>query len=144
MPEYSWAQMDEWVAAMDRRLDFVVRQATNDLMKDIQIVPGINRGGSRVKGTIPRDFGVLANSLVSSLQGSTSLQPAGADSFVLVVAQMQAGDVATFGWGGPAAPYARAVHDGSGTTPGTFWVDVAAKKWPSYVAAAVLKGKAVS
>lgn len=144
MPEYSWADMDAWVGAMDRRLDFVVRQSTNDLLNGIEIVPGINRGGSRVRGTIPRDLGILANSLVSSLQGSTSLTAASEDSYVMVIGNMKAGDVATFGWGGPAAPYARAIHDGSGSTPGTFWVDVAAQKWPGYVAGAVAKGRAVS
>lgn len=137
MTRYRFATLDAWALKTERRLDAVVRQATNDLLAGIEIAPGINRGGSRQRGTIPRDLGALAASLQSSLYGGTALS--GADSYVLVAGQMQAGDRATFSW---SAPYSLAVHYGANGVPGTFWRDDAAAKWDGYVRAATIRAKA--
>jgi len=143
MARYTFAQLGRWAAKTQRRMDVVVKQATNDLLSGIEIGPSIARTGSRQKGTIPRDLGALASSLQSTLYGSTSLSPPqGEDSYILVAGAMKAGDVARFAWGGGAAPYARAVHYGANGVPGTFWIDVAAGKWPEYVRGAVAKAKA--
>jgi len=137
MTVYKAADMPKWAAKVDRLALAVIQQATNDLLGGIDIVAGINRGGSRKRGTIPRDLGALAASLQSSLYGSTAIS--GQESYALVVAQVKVGDRMQFVWGGNAAPYARAVHYGRN---GTFWVDVAANKWRGYVRAAVVRAKA--
>jgi len=144
MANYTFAQLGQWAAKTQRRMDVVVKQATNDLLNGIEIGPSITRTGSRQRGTIPRDDGALAASLQSNLYGSTSLSPPnGEDSYILVAGAMKAGDVATFAWGKPDAPYAKHVHYGANGVPGTFWIDVAAGKWPGYVRGAVAKAKAM-
>jgi len=136
------AQVDQWVSKSKRRIEAVVRQATGDMIADIEVAPGINRGGARTRGTIPRDLGTLAASLQSNLYGSTSMTQSGEASYAFVVGAMEAGDVATFTWGGPAASYAAAVHYGANSVPGTFWVDEAASKWQGYVSEAAARAKA--
>lgn len=140
MTKYTFAQLNRWAAKVERRQTAILKQATNDLLKDIRIVPGITRGGSRKRGTIPRDLGALASSLQSTLFGSTALT--GEDSYVMVVGQLQAGDRARFAWGGTLAPYAQEVHYGANGVPGTFWRDAAAAKWQGYVRAATIRAKA--
>ena len=143
MVKYSWADIGKWADKSDKRLLVIVRQSTNDLLKGIKIAPGINRGGSRQRGVIPRDLGALAGSLQSSLSGTTSLSgPVGQTSWVGVIGSMQVGDKARFAWGGLVAPYAAAVHFGSNGVKGTFWIDVAKGKWPGYVRGAIVKAKA--
>jgi hypothetical protein len=140
MTVYSFAELPRWAAKVEKIADAVVSQSANDMLASIKIAPGITRGGSRQRGTIPRDLGALAASLQSSLYGGTAMS--GAASFVLVAGQMKAGDVATFAWGGTVAPYARHVHYGANGVPGTFWIDVAAAGWPGFVKGAVRKAKA--
>lgn len=142
MTVYKFANLDAWALKTRKRLDVVTKQATNDLLAGIEIAPGINRGGSRVKGTIPRDLGALASSLQSSLYGSSAMTQTGQASYALVAGSMEAGDVARFAWGGAVAPYAEHVHYGANGVPGTFWIDVAASKWPGYVKSAVVRAKA--
>jgi hypothetical protein len=142
MTKYSFAKLDQWALKTKKRMDVVVKQSVTDMIADIEIVPAMARGGTPQKGTIPKDFGALARSLQSTLYGSTSLSQQGEDSHILVVGNMEAGDVARFSWGGNVAPYARAIHYGFGTYPGTFWIDVAQTKWQSYVASAVRRAKA--
>jgi len=137
---YKLADLPLWATKVTKIADAIVKQSVNDLLRSIEIVPGINRGGSRVRGTIPRDLGPLAASLQSSLYGSTAIT--GTESYVLIVTQLKAGDVARFAWGGNAAPYVLEVHYGANGVDGTFWVDVAANKWTSFVDVAVIKAKA--
>jgi 20S proteasome alpha/beta subunit len=139
---YTFAQLPKWGTKVTKIGDAIVKTATGDMLADIEVVPGINRGGSRVRGTIPRDIGALANSLQSTLYGTTAMSAGGADSHTLIAGAMKAGDVAKFSWGGGVAPYAPHVHYGANGVPGTFWRDAAAGKWPGYVAAAVAKAKA--
>lgn len=134
MTVYKFKDLPKWATKVKKVMDAGVSQSVNDLLKTVEVVPGINRGGGRVRGTIPRDLGALASSLQSELVGSTSLS--GELSYVLVAGQMEAGDVARFTWGGNVAPYAKMVHYGSNGVPGTYWVDVAATKWDSVVDAA--------
>ena len=134
------ASVGAWVQKTEKRMTVVTKQSASDLLAGIKIAPGITRGGSRTKGTIPRDLGALARSLQSSLYGSTSMT--GEKSYTLVVGAMKAGSVATFTWGGAVAPYAAAVHYGARGVPGTFWVPEAASKWQGYVDAAVAREKA--
>lgn len=142
MATYTFATLGAWATKTQKRMDVVTKQATNDLINGIEIAPGINRGGSRQRGVIPRDLRALAASLQSTLSGSTSLTQVGEDSYILVAGAMKAGDTARFSWGGGVAPYAESVHYGANGVPGTFWIDVAAGKWPGYVAGAVRKAMA--
>lgn len=142
MTKYTLSELPRWATKVEAVADAVVGQATADLLSGITPGPSITRGSSRVPGTIPVDLGGLVNSLQSSLYGSTSINGAGKGSHVLVAGSMKAGDVARFSWGGPAAPYARAVHDGAKGVAGTHWIDAAANRWPSAVDAAAAKAKA--
>lgn len=142
MATFSFARLPGWVRRVEKVQTAVVRQATGDMLADIKVAPGINRGGSRQRGVIPRDDGALASSLQSSLYGSTAMSRTGEDSYALVAGSMDAGDVATFSWGGTLAPYARPVHYGAKGVPGTFWRDVAAAKWQSYINGAARRAKA--
>ncbi|MCZ0963885.1 hypothetical protein [Paracoccus benzoatiresistens] len=94
-------------------------------------------GGSFVEGKIPVDTGHLRNSLVSELNGSPG--PEGSESYVLVAAEMQPGDVARFGW---TAEYALRLHSGFVGTDslgrtynvsGRFWLDRTVVQWPQIV-----------
>tara|TARA_R100000306_G_C4357651_1_gene133621 strand:+ start:627 stop:1061 length:435 start_codon:yes stop_codon:yes gene_type:complete len=137
---YQFSNLPQWVAKVEKVADAVVKQATSDMLSSVEIVPGITRGGSRQRGTIPRDLGALASSLQSTIYGSTAIS--GANSYVLVAGQMQAGDIASFTWGGNAAPYARPVHYGANGVSGTFWVDVMAAGWSAkWVPQAVRKAR---
>lgn len=137
------ADIDSWVMVTQKRLTAVVKQSTNDLLKGIVIGPSITRSGAREYGTIPRDLGILAASLQSSLYGSKTVHQEGKNSYSLIIRGMKYGDVASFTWGGPAAPYAMHVHYGANGVPGTYWVDVAASKWSMYVRDSIIRAKAI-
>jgi len=139
---YTFATLSAWAAKVERRQTAILRQSTNDMLRDIEIVPGIARGGTPQRGTIPKDIGALASSLQSTLFGSTALSATGEDSYVMAIGALQPGDRIRFAWGGTLAPYARRIHYGWGTYPGTFWRDGAAAKWEGYVKAATIRAKA--
>lgn len=138
MTVFAFSDIPAWVEKVDRRLTAVVRQSTNDLMASIPIEPGINRSGSRVKGSVPRDTGILANSLRSSLGRGGSMS--GASSYALVAGRMAVGDIASFEWG---AEYARFVHDGANGVEGTFWIQEVATGWQDIVAKNVKRAEAI-
>jgi hypothetical protein len=134
MATYRADQIGSWVTKTKKRMDAVTKQATNDLMVlASRTAPGTIRGGSVKPGFVPRDTGFLAASLVSSLNGSTALS--GEGSYRLVVAGMEAGDTAFFGW---TAEYARVQH-----YKGWLWVATAANEWPRIVRDAVARAKLV-
>jgi hypothetical protein len=141
MTVYLFQELPQWATKVGKRLDVIAQESVGRMIGGIDVAPGITRGGSRTRGVIPRDLGNLAASLTSSLYGSTSLG-GGGDSHVMSLAGFRAGMSITFSWGGGIAPYAGYVHDGTDSTPGTFWIDAAAEKFPGYVAAAVAEAKA--
>lgn len=140
MTQYEFADMPQWAAKMGKVFDAIVKQATNDLLAGVNPGPSISRTGYREHGTIPVKDGFLVNSLQSSLYGGTAIT--GAEGWIMVVGKMKVGDTARFMWGGHIAPYARHVHYGAKGVAGTFWVDVAAGKWPQYVDGAAAKALA--
>lgn len=140
MTKSYFAQVSGHIGRYSKMFDVVTQQATNDLLKGIEIAPGIMRGATRKRGTIPRHIGAIARSLRSSLYGSTAAS--GEASYTMVIGQMRAGDVADFTWGGAVAPHARANHYGYKGLEGTFWIPEAAAKWQGYVDAAVARAKA--
>lgn len=124
------AQINAWTAKTRARKTAVVQKSAQDVIAVAQTP--VAKGGR-----MPVDTGFLRNSLQSSLNGSTPLS--GAESYAMVVAQMEAGDVAEFGW---TAEYARHVEYGARGRPGRFFVGGAAQKWPQIVAANIAKAKA--
>tara|TARA_R100000935_G_scaffold5325_1_gene12277 strand:+ start:28304 stop:28741 length:438 start_codon:yes stop_codon:yes gene_type:complete len=139
---FTYDDLPDWVAKVDAVMDAVIAQATSDAMASIKIAPGINRGGTRERGVIPRDLGPLAASLQSTLYGSSALSQTGQESFALVAGAMRAGDAAEFSWGGPAAPYAHPVHYGANGLDGTYWIDEMALGWSGFMDGAVAKVRA--
>lgn len=129
------ATVEKFVKLTKKRQLQVVQLATNDMLVGIEVRAGINRGGARYTGVIPRDLGSLAASLQTDLNGHRV--GGGEDSFSFTIEQMESGDEITFSWGGGAAPYVEEVYYGANGVPGTFWIDHAAQSWQSYVSDAV-------
>ncbi len=124
------ASVDTWVRATKERMDAVVRGSTQDVIAEAQ--RPVSKGGN-----LPIRTGFLRASLQSSLVGSTSLT--GPESYTLVAGQMEAGDLAVFGW---TANYARHVEYGARGVPGRHFVGNAVLQWQQIVANNVAKAKA--
>lgn len=143
MTRYSVGGLDAWAKKIKRRGDLIVRQSTNDaIVQASRTAAGVTRGGVVKKGFLPVMDGFLAASLVSSLNGGSMLD--GKTSYVFVVAGMEAGDVASFGW---TAAHARPMHYGYTSSTGKrvggwMWVDEVANDWPRIVARNVKRAMA--
>lgn len=134
MTTYSFDSLQMWVNQTQEDAGQRMGEAVSNMFRDIEIVPGLNLGGSRIRGTIPYETTELAESLKShSSSGVTSV---GRMSWAVVAANIRPGDYLSFEWGYGPDHYAKWVHDGANGIPGTYWVVEAAAKWPSYVAAA--------
>lgn len=142
MTAYTLATLPAFALKVRKIADAVVSQAAVNILVGIKTGPSLAREGRREPGTIPLDNAGLRNSLQSTLYGSSALTGRGEDAAILVAQSMTAGDVARFAWGGPLALYARIQHSGGRGIQGTFWIDVAANRWPAAVAGAVAKAKA--
>ena len=116
------AAIDAWVRATQERVTAVVRQSAQDVFRAAQVP--VAQGGD-----MPVVTGFLRNSLATSLNGG-SPDVSGADSYVLQIARMAAGDAVLGAW---TAEYARKVHFGEGGRPGRFWVTRAAAQWQQIV-----------
>jgi hypothetical protein len=110
----------------------------NVLKTSVQDVLDIAQTPKAKGGRMPVDTGNLRNSLVSGLNGSAGAQ--GADGYALVIAGMELGDEARFGW---TAPYALRMElgftgqDSLGRNyqqTGNHFVGSAAAQWPGIVA----------
>lgn len=112
-----------------KRIEAVAKQSIQDVVDDMQTPKA--KGGR-----MPVDTGFLRNSLVSGLDGSFG--PPGADSYTGVIAGMEIGQVARFGY---TAEYA--IHQELGTSKmaGNHFMGGAAAKWPAYVAANAAKAR---
>lgn len=149
MARMSFAQMGAWAEKQVRVMDVIVKQSTNDvIVQASRTATGATRGGSLQRGYVPKDDGILAASLVSSLHGSTAITQ-GDGEFALVVGSMEHGDRAEFRW---TAPYARRMHYGfqgtdslgrSFNQQGWHWVTEAQNDWQSIVAANTAKARAI-
>lgn len=139
MTNYTFSNLDAWARATQARMNAVVRGSTQEVARLAQT--------PRAKGgRLPVDTGALRGSFQSSLNGSTALT--GPESYVMIAATMEAGDVAEFGWG---AAYSRRVNSGfTGTDAlgrtynqqGAHFLEGATMQWPAIVAAEVAKAKA--
>lgn len=137
--KYTFADFRKIAAHEKAKLNAVARQWFTDLLATAEVVPGINRGGDRVRGTIPRDYGTLAASQQAQILGGSGTRAEGADAYIFAGASIEAGDVVQVSWGGPAASYAYEVHYGANGVPGTFWVDELEVRSPTVAANAIIK-----
>lgn len=134
MAIYQFRNLHQWAHKIQNRQDRTFRGAVNNMIAGIKIVPGINQGGSRIRGTIPYDKKELSDSLRVRMNGTTILSGSG------VIAETgKTGEIVELIWTAGHAPY---VHDGVNGVPGTFWTEIAAIKWPRYVDSALAKAKA--
>lgn len=97
MKTYAYDDLDDWVKGCEEAMLAVVRSSLQDVCEIAQTPKAQG-------GRMPVDTGTLRNSFMSSLNGSSALT--GPASYVGVIAGMQLGDIATFGWGGLASDYA--------------------------------------
>ena len=127
---YTFATLDQWVRKAERRIDAVLKDATQSVVAVAQVTKA--KGGK-----MPVDTGNLRNSLLSSVSGGASGQ--GAESYIMAAAGMKGGDVATFTW---TAEYAAAVNNGNNGRPGAHFVEGAVDQWPAIVLSSTAKAKA--
>ena len=133
MVQYRWATLDAWTKKTQRRIDAVLKDATQSVVAVAQV--------SRDKGgRMPVITGNLRNSLQSSVAGGASGE--GKESYIMVAAGMKGGDLATFTWGNDDIPYAAAVNNGARGRPGAHFVEGAVDQWPAIVRASIAKAKA--
>ena len=139
MVRYTFAQLDQWTRKTQRRIDAVLKDAT-------QSVIAVAQQTKAKGGRMPVDTGNLRNSLQSSIAGGASGE--GKSSHILVAPLMEGGDVATFTW---TAEYARRVNNGftgadslgrNYSQVGAHFVEGAVDQWPAIVRASIAKAKA--
>jgi hypothetical protein len=130
MVKYTFAQLDQWTKKTQRRIDAVLKDATQSVVAVAQVTKA--KGGR-----MPVDTGNLRNSLISSVAGGASGQ--GEESYIMAAAGMKGGDLATFTW---TAEYAAAVNNGNRGRPGAHFVEGAVDQWPAIVRASIAKVKA--
>lgn len=131
--------MRAWTAKTEKRMRDVMRESTQDVV-DMSQEP-VAKGGK-----MPVDTGNLRNSFLSGLNGSFSFSvrtpdPSAAAATVaaqLVIAKMDFGDIANFGW---SAEYAQSVHNGPAGRAGYFWVDHAVQGWQGIVDKNIARAK---
>jgi len=130
MARYTFATLDQWTKKTERRIDAVLKDATQSVVAVAQV--------SRDKGgRMPVITNNLRDSLQSSIAGGAFAE--GEASHILVAPQMKGGDVATFTW---TAEYAAAVNNGNRGRPGAHFVEGAVDQWPAIVRASIAKAKA--
>ena len=132
MVRYTFAQLDQWTRKTERRIDAVLKDAT-------QSVVAVAQQTKAKGGRMPVDTGNLRNSLQSSIAGGASGE--GKESYIMVAGNMKGGDLATFTWGNDDVPYAAAVNNGRNGRPGAHFVEGAVDQWPSIVRASIRKAK---
>jgi hypothetical protein len=130
MVQYTFATLDAWTKKTERRIDAVLKDATQSVVAVAQVTKA--KGGR-----MPVDTGNLRNSLISSVSGGAMGE--GASSYILAAAGMKGGDLATFTW---TAEYAAAVNNGNRGRPGAHFVEGAVDQWPAIVRASIAKAKA--
>ena len=139
MVNYTFATLDQWTKKTERRIDAVLKDATQSVVAVAQVTKA--KGGR-----MPVDTGNLRNSLISSVAGGASGQ--GEESYIMAAAGMTGGDVATFTW---TAEYARRINSGftgadslgrNYSQVGAHFVEGAVDQWPAIVRASIAKAKA--
>ena len=130
MARYTFATLDAWTKKTEKRIDAVLKDATQTVIRTAQKTKA--KGGR-----MPVRTGNLRNSLQSSIAGGASGE--GKESYIMVAGNMKGGDLATFTW---TAEYAAAVNNGNRGRPGAHFVEGAVDQWPAIVRASIAKAKA--
>lgn len=130
MAKYTFATLGQWPIKTQRRIDAVLKDATQTVIRTAQKTKA--KGGR-----MPVRTGNLRNSLQSSIAGGASGE--GKESYIMVAGNMNGGDLATFTW---TAEYAAAVNNGNRGRPGAHFVEGAVDQWPAIVRASIAKAKA--
>ena len=133
MVKYTFATLDQWTKKTERRIDAVLKDAT-------QSVIAVAQTSRDHGGRMPVITNTLRGSLQSSIAGGAFAE--GEASHILVAPQMKGGDLATFTWGNSEYPYARPVNNGRNGRPGAHFVEGAVDEWPAIVRASIAKAKA--
>jgi len=133
MAKYTFATLGQWPIKTQRRIDAVLKDATQTVIRTAQKTKA--KGGR-----MPVRTGSLRNSLQSSIAGGASGE--GKESYIMVAGNMKGGDLATFTWGNSEFPYARPVNNGRNGRPGAHFVEGAVDQWPAIVRASIAKAKA--
>lgn len=139
MTRFKAADMGKWTRRQKENQEFIVRQSIQDLGEIAQTPKA--KGGR-----MPVLNGILRNSYVAALSGSTSLS--GAAAYVAVLGSFKMGDTFIGGW---TAKYARRQEKGFVGTdrlgrtynqPGNFFMENALMQWQAINAknAAKVKG----
>ena len=127
--KYTFATLDQWTKKTEKRIDAVLKDATQSVVAVAQTSKGHG-------GRMPVITNTLRDSLQSSIAGGASGE--GESSHILVAPLMEGGDVATFTW---TAEYAAAVNNGNRGRPGAHFVEGAVDQWPAIVRASIRKAK---
>jgi len=139
MVKYTFATLDQWTKKTERRIDAVLKDAT-------QSVIAVAQTSRDHGGRMPVITNTLRGSLQSSIAGGAFAE--GEASHILVAPQMKGGDLATFTW---TAEYARRVNNGftgadslgrNYSQVGAHFVEGAVDQWPAIVRASIAKAKA--
>ena len=139
MVNYTFATLDQWTKKTERRIDAVLKDATQSVIAVAQTSKGHG-------GRMPVITNTLRGSLQSSIAGGASGE--GESSHILVAPLMKGGDLATFTW---TAKYARRVNSGftgadslgrNYSQAGAHFVEGAVDQWPAIVRASIAKAKA--
>ena len=139
MVQYTFATLDAWTKKTQRRIDAVLKDATQSVVAVAQTSKGHG-------GRMPVITNTLRGSLESSIAGGASGE--GEKSHILVAPLMKGGDLATFTW---TAEYARRVNNGftgadslgrNYSQVGAHFVEGAVDQWPAIVRASIAKAKA--
>ena len=133
MVRYTMATLDEWTKKTQGRIDAVLKDATQTVIRTAQRTKAQG-------GRMPVITNTLRGSLQSSVAGGASGE--GEESYIMVSGSMEGGDVATFTWGNGEVPYARPVNNGRNGRPGAHFVEGAVDQWPAIVRASIAKAKA--
>lgn len=132
--DYSFVGLDMWGKDATAASVKVFGRALHLTLESIPVVPGIAKGGSRIRGTIPYDRRKLAKSLRSSNGRQTKV---GETSYIAICRGIKPGDHITFRWGTVKGNYARLIHDGGNGLPGTHWTTVMLQRFPQYMKQAI-------
>lgn len=116
------AQVSAFVAKSKSRVEAVFKASAQEVFSIAQTPADMG-------GNMPVKTGFLRNSLVSGLNGSTSMT--GPDSYVLAIAQAKLGDSVFGGW---TANYARHQEYGARGRAGRRFAGQAAAQWQMIVA----------
>ena len=115
------AQIDRIVADTPKRIEAVVKQSSQELIRRMQTP--VAQGGH-----MPVQTGFLRNSLVTQVQGGAALR--GANAYVLAIQGYKIGRTLTSGW---TAKYARHVNYGARGREGRHFIGNNITQWKKIV-----------